>query len=124
MKTTDSVKHHKTHKTHKHTLSGFALGGILLAISAYNIYLLKDPKFNPLLVYVTLIPGALLVIRSLRPHIGVLRIIMTLLGGTLAGITPLLLTTSASHILWLGLVCGLVGAVCLGIGFSTKPLDI
>lgn len=118
MKTTGAVKHHKTHK---YTLSGFAFGGVLLLISMANMFMLEEPKFHPLSVYITLIPGILFILRSLRPPMGILRGITTYLGGTLAGMLPMAMTSDNTQIVWLSLAGALLGAALLGVGFTPKP---
>jgi hypothetical protein len=121
MKMVDTFKHHKTHK---YTITGFVVGGMLLLVSIVDILVIKKPWLHPLSVYMTLIPGALIVLRSLRPPIGVLRGITTYAGGTLIGVVPMLLTSDSQQFLWAGVACGLTGAAFLGVSFTEKPKKV
>lgn len=118
MKITDTFKRHKAHR---YTISGFVVGGILLLISLVDILMLKGPTFHPMSAYITLVPGLALVLRSRHPPIGAVRGISICVGGAMAGAIPMLLTSTDTQVLWSGLVCGLVGAGLLGVGFSPRP---
>lgn len=117
MKMVETLKHHKTHK---YTISGFVVGGILLLASVVDITMLKEPQYHPLSVYMTLVPGLALILRSLRPPMGILRSVTTVIGGAMLGATPMLLTSDNTQVLWLSLVNGLIGAGLLGFSFTSK----
>ena len=118
MKMTETLKHHKTHK---YTITGFVVGGILLLVSLVDMMVIEEPLIHPFAVYVTIIPGIALILRSLRPPMGLLRGLYTLIGGALIGAVPMLLTSDNTRILWSGLGCGLLGAAFLGASFTVKP---
>lgn len=118
MKMVDTFKHHKTHK---YVFTGFVVGGLLVVVSMLNILVLEEPLLHPLAVYITLVPGLALILRSIRPPMGMLRCVTTLVGGALVGTVPMLLTSDNTRILWSGVICGLVGAALLGVSFTPKP---
>jgi hypothetical protein len=118
MKTVDTLEHHNVHKF---TLSGFAFGSLLILISIAYIYKFEDLGFRFLVMYITLVPGIMFILRSLRPPIGFIRGVMTYVGGTLIGAVPLLVTSNNNQLLWLGLAFGVFASALLGAGFTEKP---
>jgi hypothetical protein len=108
------------HKVHKYTISGILAGGALLLLSLASQRLMTEPQFHPLEVYIILVPGAALLLRSLRPPIGVLRGTFALIGGMLVGTTPILFTAESAQLNWLSIAVALLGAALLGASFSEK----
>jgi hypothetical protein len=108
--------HH--HKTHKYTITGLLTGGMLLLVSLANYRLLEDPRINPLSVYITLVPGIALILRSLRPPIGIIRVFTVLAGGILTGAVPILYTQEDVTFKWASLVALVLGAALLGGSFT------
>jgi hypothetical protein len=117
MKTVDTLEHHNVHKF---TLSGFAFGSLLILISIAYIYKFEDLGFRFLVMYITLVPGIMFILRSLRPPIGFIRGVMTYVGGTLIGAVPLLVTSNNNQLLWLGLIFGVLASALLGGSFTEK----
>jgi hypothetical protein len=111
----DAMKHHKVHK---YTLSGLFFGCILLFAGIANMSVLENRGMHPLSIYIVLIPGMALILRSLRPPIGPLRTVAALAGGAMIGTVPMLLTSNDPQILWSMVATGLIGAALLGISFT------
>jgi hypothetical protein len=115
MKTTDTLKHHREHK---YTLTGLWVGGMLMVVSLVNFRVLNDPRIDPLSIYITLVPGIALILRSLRPPIGIIRVFTVLTGGALIGAVPILFAQEVDLFKWAGTAAGLIGAGLLGASFT------
>lgn len=111
--------HH--HRLHRYSITGYVFGSLLLALSLVHMFVLKQEIYHPQAFYITLVPGICLLLRSHRPPIGIMRGAMLIFGGILIGALPILLTSTDPQILWGGLGAGLLGAACIGVGFSPKP---
>ena len=119
MKTIDTLEHHSMHK---HTLSGIAFGLILLSVGIASMFKTEELGFHFSSVYILLVPGIFIILRSLRPPIGFVRTVTTYIGGTLIGAVPLLITSNNNQLLWLGLSFGIIASALLGVSFTEKPM--
>lgn len=115
--------HHEAmwHMPHKHTISGMLIGGFLIIAALIDMMLLNERFLDNRTVFILLVPGIALFLRAMRPPIGLLRTLLLMVGGILAGLVPVMLSTDNPPILWTALAFGLVGAGMLGFGFSVKP---
>ena len=115
MGTTLTKRHHKIHRF---TLSGLAIGSLLLIAGLIDMFLLEKPFYHRLESYVVLAPAVVVILRSLNPPIGFIRSVMLLAGGVMIGAAPLLITSGSSDVTNQGLIILLAGAGVTGIGFS------
>ena len=121
MKMIHEITHHKLHH---HIISGLVVGSILLLISLVDLMVLEPPIFQGKTVYLVMVPGICILLRCMRPSIGLLRAVFLITGSVLAGAVPMLLTYEHSQFLWTALTAGLLGAAMLGFGFSVNPEKI
>ncbi|WP_136078468.1 hypothetical protein [Pontiella desulfatans] len=96
------------------------LGLFLAGAGAANQFYLEEPMYHPLAGYVLIIPGIALVLRALRPPIGFMRVVSTLLGGASIGACPLFLVKNSASPPWISILLVFLGAALLGASFTAR----
>ena len=81
---------HPHHKYHKYTYSGILMGSALLLFSVVYYNSLAESSLDPLSIYILLVPGITIILRSLHPPMGFIRLLTVLAGGALIGSVPML----------------------------------
>lgn len=109
---------HSHGRPHKFTYSGLLFGSVLLLFSLVYYLDLSNTGFDPLSVYIFVVPGIALILRSIKPPMGFLRLSAVLVGGALVGTLPLFFIRTTDPIPWIGIGVGLTGVILLGASFT------
>lgn len=114
--------HHRKHR--KVTITAMLLGIVLAVAGLASKLYLDEPFYHPQEVYVLAVPGLAIILRALRPPIGFLRVISTLIGGACLGASPVFWVADSTNPPWISLGLIFIGAAMLGASFTitVKPI--
>lgn len=105
-------------KHHKVTFSAILLGLVLAGAGAANQFYLAEPLYHPLAGYVLMVPGICLILRALRPPIGFMRVITTILGGASLGACPIFYEAGTDNLPLVSIALVFAGTALLGASFT------
>lgn len=110
--------HHQNH--HKVSVVALLVGMLLILAGLAQQFFLKQFVYHPLEGYVLVGAGGALLLRSLRPPIGFVRVITTLAGGASLGACPLFFDAGSVEPPWICIGLILVGMILLGGSFTNR----
>ncbi len=114
------MSHGHKHKHHITSIAALLLGIAAAAAGLVHQFYLEEPIYHPLAGYVLVFAGGALFLRCLRPPIGFIRLLTTLIGGACLGACPMFYQNDSADVPWICVALILVGAALLGGSFTVR----